>query len=79
MWACMLYEDKEKEMDFVYPTDTTQEYKYYTENGSIWQQHHGTGEKPMVGFRLHLRQFRLEALYLIPQSSNLTRYLHPEL
>ncbi|OLP73254.1 hypothetical protein AK812_SmicGene47579 [Symbiodinium microadriaticum] len=53
MWACMLYEDKEKEMDFVYPTDTTQEYKYYTENGSIWQQHHGTGEKPMVSARIN--------------------------
>ena len=38
-------ESNEKERDFVYPTDMSQEYKYYTEGGHIWRQSHARKEK----------------------------------
>ena len=38
-------ESNEKEKDFVYPTDMSQEYKYYTEGGHIWRQSHARREK----------------------------------
>ncbi|CAE6971293.1 unnamed protein product, partial [Symbiodinium sp. CCMP2456] len=35
---------KEREMNFVYPTDMSQEFKHHTENGHIWRESHNTGE-----------------------------------
>ena len=38
-------ESKDKESDFEYPRDFSSEWKFYTENGSIYRQHYVTQEK----------------------------------
>ena len=38
-------EAKEKENGFAYPRDFSSEWKFYTENGSIWRQRYVTQEK----------------------------------